>query len=138
MYACCSCNWKKGNDWPSSNPIEEGKGYLDPCIHDFNDFFFIDDNGHITAIEPVAKYMIERLNLNRNFLIKLRNERREIGEIISVYEEIKELTVKLIQRKEGEVKEYLILFLRLIEEHLASKVAESRKRKIPPYEPADV
>ena len=75
LYACGVCNVYKGDDWPSDDPLEDGQGYLDPCEHDFDDHFRFQDDGIICGLSPVAKYMIERLHLNRSQIVRQRYKR---------------------------------------------------------------
>jgi uncharacterized protein (TIGR02646 family) len=78
LYACGICNGHKGNDWPSDDPVRDGKGYLDPCVDDYADHFGRDGNTLIDKDSAVAAYMIVRLHLNRPQLLTMRLTRREI------------------------------------------------------------
>ena len=74
LYGCEICNPFKRKDWPSDNPLIDGVGYIDPCEHDYDDHFRV--NGfEIEGLTQVARYMIERLHLNRRQLIKLKKKR---------------------------------------------------------------
>lgn len=92
LYGCNVCNPYKLNDWPSDDPLGDGIGYLDPCEHDYDDHFRL--NGfEIEGLTQVAKYMIERLHLNRSQLVKLRKSR--IDEEESLTKIIQELNEQL-------------------------------------------
>ena len=77
LYACNLCNSFKHNDWPSDDPLTDGIGYLNPCVHDYEDHFTCDDTSAIVrGVTPAARYMVERLHLNRRHLVDLRVTRR--------------------------------------------------------------
>lgn len=76
LYACGICNSFKSNDWPSDDPLRDGKGYLDPCDHDYDKHFALDDDFFV-AQTPVAEYMINRMHLNRVAMQKQRRVRRD-------------------------------------------------------------
>lgn len=77
LYACGVCNSYKGNDWPAEDPIATGKGYLDPCEHDYSDHFATDADFRLLEKTAIGRYMIDRLHLNRPMLQKLRRSRHE-------------------------------------------------------------
>jgi hypothetical protein len=67
VYACPPVNRAKGNDWPSDDPDIHSfgnRGYLDPSVTNFNDYFERTDAGGIVHKEnPIAEYMWNRLKL---------------------------------------------------------------------------
>lgn len=79
LYACGICNKRKGNDWPSDDPLIDGRGYLDPCEHDYENHFCSAATPayHVEALSPAAKYMVRRLRLNRRQLLQMRRWREE-------------------------------------------------------------
>ena len=81
LYACSVCNSFKLDDWPSNDPINEGKGYLDPCQHDYANHFVQTPDFRVDGLSQVAHYMIERLHLNRPQLRKLRQRRKQEEEL---------------------------------------------------------
>lgn len=81
LYACGVCNSFKKEDWPCDDPIVEGKGYIDPCDHDYDEHFVQTADCQIEGLSPVATYMIERLHLNRRQLQKLRQIRKQEEEL---------------------------------------------------------
>ncbi len=81
LYACGVCNSFKKDDWPSNDPVNDGKGYLDPCEHDYDNHFIQTDDFQIQGLSKVAQYIIERLHLNRPQLQKLRQRRRREEEL---------------------------------------------------------
>lgn len=76
LYACQVCNPFKGDAWPSDNPIEDGKGFIDPCEYDYDEHFRLADGDELVGLSGVGRYMVERLHLNRMQLIKLRRKRQ--------------------------------------------------------------
>ncbi len=70
LYACCVCNTFKGDDWPHDDPLTHGKGYLDPCVVDYDDHFERTVHHELQGISEPAKYMVDRLHLNRRQVTK--------------------------------------------------------------------
>jgi|GEM_PF-914361 len=75
LYACDECNSFKGNDWHYGDPISIERGYLDPCKHDYNNHFRLEDTGKIKGLTKIAFYMIEYLWLNRPTRVNARGRR---------------------------------------------------------------
>lgn len=67
VYASCYVNRCKKDDWHGDETTSElnGKGYLDPCLVDYNEHFYRKGDGSIIPMDnsPVAKYMFKRLKL---------------------------------------------------------------------------
>ncbi len=103
LYACNVCNSFKLDDWPSDDPIKEGKGYLDPCEHDYEHHFVQMPDFGIKGLSQVANYMIERLHLNRPQLRKLRQRRKQAEELyklamLSLQENLSRIEVLLNEK----------------------------------------
>lgn len=75
LYACDECNSFKGNDWCDGDPISTGRGYLDPCVYDYDDHFRLEHTGKIRGSTKIAFYMIEHLWLNRPTRVNTRGKR---------------------------------------------------------------
>jgi len=75
LYACDECNSFKGDDWHDGNPILTGRGYLDPCKHDYDNHFRLEGTGKIKGLTKLALYMIEHLWLNRPTRVNARGRR---------------------------------------------------------------
>lgn len=86
--SCQKCNVLKSKDWQgcetSSNGYTHtfGKGYVDRFRKDILKYMHVQDNGRITATDSLvnyaqnpAKYIIERLHLNRPNRVYLRQQR---------------------------------------------------------------
>lgn len=97
FYACSVCNSYKSDDWPSENPVDDGHGYLDPCLHDYDEHFAATDDHRLVGRSKVATYMIERLHLNRGLLRKIRRLRREDEELHHQFVELFERNIELIE-----------------------------------------
>jgi len=81
LWSCGTCNHHKDNDWPAygSNSTFVGeKGYIDPFQVDRSEYFGINNDGNLLPLKHPAKYMIDTLDLNREFLRKVRFLRSEI------------------------------------------------------------
>lgn len=99
LYACNICNGFKSNRWPSDNPLADGKGFLDPCEHDYDEHFSLDDTNHLVGLTKVGEYMIEILHLNRAQLIKVRYSRdKDRNEYLETLEQLKILIEQSRQR----------------------------------------
>jgi uncharacterized protein (TIGR02646 family) len=97
LYACEVCNCYKGNDWPSDAPLTDGVGYLDPCQHDYDGHFDSSSTtGLVQGLTPPARYMIERLHLNRRYLIRLRQKRDQEEMIHQRLQQICQETLEMI------------------------------------------
>lgn len=88
LYACDECNALKGGDWHTGDPVITGRGYLDPCVHDYDLYFKVWNDGVMEGLAPVADYMIEHLWLNRRFLITLRLERNKDQDRLLEYDKL--------------------------------------------------
>lgn len=135
LYACWKCNSFKGEDWPSDNPLRSGKGYLDPCVYDYEKCFTLNNDGSIIGEIKVARYMIERMHLNCHFLIEIRNERERISETIEKYKLITSEIDKILKDEKTASK---IKSLENIKSEILSLKKELNKRFTPPYEPKDL
>lgn len=139
LYACWKCNSFKGEDWPSGNPLKSGKGYLDPCVYDYAKYFTVDNHGIVTSTTKAARYMIERLHFNCNFLIKIRNERKRIRELIEKYKfVVLEIDALLAHRLPTSVVQSLKSIRSATLSLLTNRRQEWYLRFSPPYEPEDL
>jgi uncharacterized protein (TIGR02646 family) len=86
LYSCDVCNCYKRDDWPSDNPLADGRGYLDPCEHDYSLHFSEDvPTGKLCGHTAPARYMVELLHLNRGYLVRLRAARTQETSLIQEY-----------------------------------------------------
>ena len=66
VYSCPYCNGGKRADWPAGNSREtfiDDKGYVDPCLSEYDDHFVRCDDGTIKPLTKLGKYMFKELNL---------------------------------------------------------------------------
>lgn len=96
LYACSVCNSFKGNDWPTDDPLGDGKGYLDPCEHDYDQHFTYSADFLVEGKTPVARYMIASMHLNRPMMQKIRQSRREEEELHQQFVELFERNLALL------------------------------------------
>jgi len=91
MYACDVCNTFKGNDWP---------GYLDPCKVDYVVHFVLDRIAwEVHGRSRPAKYMVERLHLNRRHLVHMRQLRAEAEKVRKLAEAIRFNAIARLDRE---------------------------------------
>jgi len=139
LYACWKCNSYKSEDWPSGYPLKSGKGYLDPCSHDYEKYFTINSDGVVMGNVGAAKYMIENLHLNSNFLIKTRNDRKRIRESIDECKSIiKEIDSILNDEKSPTKIRSLDRIKSITISSLENREKELTARLSPPFEPEDL
>jgi len=77
FYACPVCNTFKSDDWPA-DPIDDLSihCYPDPSLTDYSEIFSIEvENGTIIGNCLAARYMVEKIYLNRPQLIMERRVR---------------------------------------------------------------
>lgn len=107
LWSCNRCNLLKRDDWHPADATGQQKfGYIDPFTTDRNNYFRVEANGELIAINDPAAYMIQRLRLNRDFLIYIRRSRHLIEEFqnkVTKYfdDECKDYEKRL---KEGAIK----------------------------------
>lgn len=80
VLACPKCNRSKWDHWPCDkdvgSPSFKGElGFVDPFIHDRNEFFNVQRDGSLEGTQPPSFYMIELLKLNRKARIQVRRRR---------------------------------------------------------------
>lgn len=77
-YACARCNLWKSNHWPARGTPDthDGiNGFVDPFAEDRSHYFGVKPDGQIDPLSPPAKYILDLLHLQREFLRKLREKR---------------------------------------------------------------
>lgn len=95
LYTCDICDHFKGNDW-HSDPVTSGRGYLDPCKHDYQKHFKINEDGTVEGLTAVAKYMVEHIYLNRGFLKQLRVKRARDTNFLTEYDALIARTKRIL------------------------------------------
>lgn len=66
VLSCKVCNNKKRSDWPSgtaekSITVDGKKGYIDPCNAEYDNHLVRCEDGSITGLTDVGKYMAKRM-----------------------------------------------------------------------------
>ena len=101
LYSCNVCGPYKSNDWPSEDPAVDGRGYLNPCEHDYSEHFELEADGTIKPLSQVAHYMIERLRLNREQIVGIRVRRLKFLEAFSGECSKYDRAIKLLESRIG-------------------------------------
>jgi uncharacterized protein (TIGR02646 family) len=142
LYACDVCNCYKGDDWPSDDPLTDGVGYLDPCQNDYDEHFRNEQaTGQTNGLTAPARYMIERLHLNRGHLIRVRQKRRREEELHQRFLQQTDDLLAMIKEslEDKALSEHVLLLLRAFQEHLQQdreqRIRWWKARWEPPYEP---
>lgn len=143
LYACAVCNSFKLADWHDGDPLTCEKGYLDPCHHDYDDYFSVTEKYTIDGRIACARYMIQRLRLNRRQLIKLRRSRaeeeQEFSEFIELCESaINSIAVKLKRKNlSSEAKRRFESDLENVQTKLRRKIERWERRWEPQFDLED-
>lgn len=76
LYYCCrGCNKAKGKQWPSPDLLKLGYRFFDPVAENAYVLHLREEYGKLRPRTRVGKYSIDRIRLNREFLIDLRQRR---------------------------------------------------------------
>jgi len=119
VYSCPYCNSGKGADWPAGDSQEtyvDSKGYVDPCLEEYDEHFERRVDGSIKPLSNLGHYMFEKLNLGlrRHQLIHVQGELKELlNQIHAVLEKNKDSA--LLNKHFEVTTEYLRLEEQLIE-----------------------
>lgn len=143
LYACGICNKRKGNDWPSDDPLTDGRGYLDPCEHDYEYHFCAAATlaYHVEGLTSVAKYMVHQLRLNRRQLLRIRQwreekQRRHEDTMHQLETAISSVKNAITRQGQNVSQEWLDMYASLIAERDALKL-EWDQRWVPEFEADD-
>lgn len=143
LYACDVCNIYKGNDWPGDNL--HGNCYLNPCEHDYDDHFQVSViTWKIGGLTLPARYMIERLHLNRRHLLMLRQKRAREEEIHQRIQHICNERLEMISKSlsNHNLPSDVVEAFEALREQIISRCEERQRwwdeRWKPLYEPEDL
>jgi|SRR5690554_1088779 len=139
FYACAICNRFKSNDWPiDPNSAHSIPSYPDPKLVNYNTLFDIDEDGVLHGKYTAAKYMIEKIVLNRPQLINERKERMLRERLNKAITNLPELTSKVLtlersDERDSILNEYISLSNEMISfqnnEHSISKYGPSEIKR---------
>ena len=73
-WSCHVCNKAKWEHWPPPELLAIGIRYVDLCVDLFDDHYEQLQSGHLRFLTDAGEYTIEKLNLNRPHLVKIRCE----------------------------------------------------------------
>ena len=71
-YACHVCNLLKRDFWPTNDQEATGYHFIDFCGESFSTHFMDTIDGFLVPLTNAAEYTIEKLDLNRSHLVKMR------------------------------------------------------------------
>jgi hypothetical protein len=137
FYACPICNTFKGDDWPNE-PLEDfsNPSYPDPSRVEYNGIFKVDTaSGEIEGKYIAARYMLEKMNLNRP---QLMTERRIFFDCLKIreFEELFKTLILALKQNRHKRARY---FLAQIAENFIEISALNREfRTVRPYRQADI
>jgi hypothetical protein len=108
FYCCAVCNSFKREDWPSepTDALDE-PCYPLPSAVDYNDIFSVSPKGELAGENAAARYVAERLYLNRPHLLLERREAMLESRFVATVARLNALTDELI--KEGKLVPPVVL-----------------------------
>lgn len=132
FYVCPICNTFKSNDWPNEPDFDYSKAfYPNPSLVDYSSLLSVNDSTFFVEGDTfTAKYIIEKLFLNRNQLVNYRRE-MFINERIS--EQRKLLEENLRKIKDKSVKNGIVCDIFMESVEILGKIVDiqcDRKRLI--------
>ena len=136
FYACPICNTFKSNDWPSE-PLDDHStdAYPNPATVDYCDLFDVDDAGGIIQGKyRAARYLVERLYLNRPQLIMERRLNAVLEHEHIMFHELL-AQIEQLALPPDEQNELQMRLLRVIKR---SKDLNHRLRTLSPYRVEEV
>ena len=93
--------------WSDETEID-GEGFVDPFLEDRADYFFVQEDGKISALKSPARYIIALLNLNRPTPVQRRKARILSSELLPLLlNDIIRLEMKTDLSSEEEQELYL-------------------------------
>lgn len=132
FYCCAVCNSFKREDWPNEpTPALDDACYPSPCDVDYNDLFSVSQKGELTGENTAARYIAERLYLNRKHLLLERREAMLESRLLATVDRLKVLTDELTAKGTPVPPSVLSALYRGIQ-------LLAQRRQIRPYEPEDI
>jgi hypothetical protein len=137
FYACSICNVFKSDDWPDEPKVDlSNASYPNPSHIDYNNIFFIIKNtGIINGKYIAAKYLVEKLFLNRPQLIIERKAAYLYRQLEQCKSYIAQIIDVLNKCENEEAKPFLARIAKLTCEILDLLVEQ---QKIRPYMQQDI
>jgi hypothetical protein len=134
FYACAICNTFKSNDWPSEpDDALSVASYPDPATVDYNRILSVDGRGSVYGLNVAARYVVEKIFLNRPQLILERRDCNAQDECDRVDERLNDSAEALMRQTDATSLELLKDLFRCTRE---IRRLHSEARKIRPYEPS--
>ena len=112
VYSCPLCNGAKSDKWIGkvyTNSHNGTKGFIDPCLSEYDDHLIRDAQGHIHAKTELGDYLVKNLKLSLlshqlNWQIRKLDELKvqlaklasELGDKAKNYDQIQENLIDLI------------------------------------------
>jgi len=134
FYACAICNVFKGDDWPNpAGPF----GYPNPAAIDYETVFIRLAQGEIRGVTSNARYMVERLYLNRPQLLLERREAVLRQRLQQLNDTIQAIRTNLPRSSRGNPSAGKVL-LKMIATQARIQTLLNDLWAVQPYAPADV
>ncbi len=135
-YACPICNTFKGDDWPNdpSDDLAE-ECYAEPSAIDYTYLFMLTTTSEITGKNVAARYMVEKLYLNRPQLIMERREEQIFVRLNNINQHLRQDIEMLLRRTDTESHNLVVEYIQNRDKMNAILI---EARKLPPYHSEDV
>jgi hypothetical protein len=78
-YSCHPCNHIKRDSWPPPALEAQGICFVDFCKEDFASHFSVEKDGTWDGLTNAGNYTIDKLNLNRQHLVIVRELLQRLG-----------------------------------------------------------
>lgn len=112
-YACPICNTFKSDDWPN-DPTEDlsEECYAEPSAVNYAHLFLLTTTSEITGKNVAARYMVEKLYLNRPQLVMERREEQVRSRLQAMNQRMKEDIETLLDQTDAVSRALLTEFIR--------------------------
>lgn len=136
FFACAICNSFKSNDW-LGEPTKELNTpcYPDPSVVDYSELFCVNDVGILVGNNLAAKYLIQKIYLNRPQLIINRREHLFEEKYLRIKSKLRAQFLVLCEKIEsGNDVEKAVGYLREVQNRISDlETLYHRRNNILPY-----
>ena len=85
MYSCGECNLRKGDISPPPEARAKGIRFFRPdqdSLYEHFELKYLDDGWYLNGLTPIGTFSVDYLDLNRQWLKRLRGLRQELSETV--------------------------------------------------------
>ena len=113
-YACPICNTFKSDDWPN-DPTEDlsQECYAEPSVVNYAHLFLLTTTSEIIGKNVAARYMVEKLYLNRPQLIMERKQQQLLNNLKRTVQRLAGISKELVGSSDAISAEFLIEYIEI-------------------------